>query len=350
MDITLDLLSLDYRDPIYGVIILFALIFIVSSASYWWGIFKHKEDETNIKQFVNKFDQYDSFDDYKQLIQKKDLPTESAILMALTYEKSGEYEKAIEIYLSILKNMVGPQKRKDVLTLLGKTYYKAGFLQKSREILLTSLRLYPKNEEALRYLSVIYETLREYDKAIEVLDTLEAFGCEVGQKKLYFQTLHIIHDKGMPSDKKIAKLSKLGIENKIVQRKMFEFLKSHNLPFDSALLQKFDFKNIMDLLWVTKVDKFDEEFVANHPLLSEIFTAKGDILESESSDIFELNVLIKLQHQEDSSADLSFSYMCTNCKNVFPLYFYRCPKCQQIDTTEVETNLIKGGYETGSFI
>ena len=122
----LDLLSLDYRDPLYGVIILFALLFIISSVSYWWGIFKHKEDETNIKKFVKKFDQYDSFDDYKQLIVKKDLPTESAILMALTYEKSGEYEKAIEIYLSILKNMVGPQKRKDILTLLGKTYYKAG--------------------------------------------------------------------------------------------------------------------------------------------------------------------------------------------------------------------------------
>jgi len=346
----LDLLSLDYRDPIYGVIILFALIFIISSVSYWWGIFKHREDETNIKKFVKKFDQYDSFDDYKQLIQKKDLPLESAILMALTYEKSGEYEKAIEIYLSVLKNMVGPKKRKDILTLLGKTYYKAGFLQKSREILLTSLRLFPKNEEALTYLSVIYETLREYDKALEVLDTLEEFGCEVEQKKLYFRTLNIIHDKTMKIDKKIEELKKLGLENKIVQRKLFEFLKSNNLSFDNELLEAFDFKNIMDLLWVTKVERFEEGFVKQNKLLSEIFTAKGDLLEAEDSDIFELNVLIKLHHKEDDSADLSFSYICKNCKNIFPLYFYRCPKCQQIDTTEIETNLIKRGYETGSFI
>lgn len=346
----MDLLSLDYRDPIYGVIILFALIFIISSVSYWWGIFKLKEDETSIKKFVKKFDQYHSFDDYKQLIQKKDLPVESAILMALTYEKSGEYEKAIEIYLSILKNMVGPKKRKDVLTLLGKTYYKAGFLQKSREILLTSLRLFPKNEEALTYLSVIYETLREYDKALEVLDTLEEFGCEVEQKKLYFRTLKIIHDKVMKSDKKIEELKKLGLENKMVQRKLFEFLKSNNLSFENDLLEAFDFKNIMDLLWVTKVEKFDESFVKEHKLLSEIFTAKGDLLEAEESEIFELNVLIKLHHQEDASGDLSFSYICRNCKNIFPLYFYRCPKCQQIDTTEVETNLIKRTYETGSFI
>jgi lipopolysaccharide biosynthesis regulator YciM len=341
---------LDYRDPIYGVIILFALIFIISSVSYWWGIFKHKEDETSIKKFVNKFDQYHSFDDYKQLIEKKDLPIESAILMALTYEKSGEYEKAIEIYLSILKNMIGPKKRKDILTLLGKTYYKAGFLQKSREILLTSLRLFPKNEEALTYLSVIYETLREYDKAIDVLDTLEAFGSEVTQKKLYFKTLSIIHDKETKAEKKIEALKKLGLEYKIVQRKLFEFLKSNNLSYKRELLETFDFKNIIDLLWVTRIEKFDASFVTEHKLLCEIFTAKGDLLEAEESDIFALNVLIKLHHQKDESADLSFSYICRNCKNVFPLYFYRCPKCQQIDTTEIEINLIKRGYETGSFI
>ena len=346
----MDLLSLDYRDPLYGVIILFALLFIISTVSYWWGVFKNKEDETSIKKFVKKFDQYDSFDDYKQLIQKKDLPVESAILMALTYEKGGEYEKTIDIYLSILKSVVGPQKRKDILTLLGKTYYKAGFLQKSREILLTSLRLYPKNEEALTYLSVIYETLREYGKGLEVLDTLEAFGSDVKQKKLYFKTLSIIHDKKLPADKKVGLLKALGLENAIVQRKLFEFLKSNNLHFENSLLEKFDFGNIVDLLWVTKGDKFDESFVKNHPLLAEIFTAKGDFVEAKKSDIFELNVLIKLQQQEDQSADLSFSYICANCKNVFPLYFYRCPKCQQINTTEIETNLIKKGYETGSFI
>ncbi len=346
----MDFFSLDYRDPIYGVIILLALVFIISTVSYWWGLIKLKEDESSIKHFVNKFDQYDSFDDYKQLIQKKDLPIESAILMALTYEKSGEYEKAIEIYLSILKNMVGPQKRKDLLTLLGKTYYKAGFLQKSREILLTSLRLHPKNEEALTYLSVIYETLREYNKAIDVLDTLEAFGCEVGEKKLYFKTLSIIHNANLSEKKKVDALIALGVKNKLVQRKLFEFLKSHNLPFETGILKEFHFENLIDLLWVTKMEKFEPDFLTSHPLLGEIFTAKGEILQAQKSDIFALNVLIKLRLQHDESADLSFSYLCNNCKNVFPLYFYRCPKCQQIDTTEIETNLIKKDYEEGSFI
>jgi lipopolysaccharide biosynthesis regulator YciM len=246
--------------------------------------------------------------------------------------------------------VIGPQKRKDILLLLGKTYYKAGFLQKSREILLTSLRLYPKNEEALTYLSVIYETLREYDKAIEVLDALEEFGSDVKEKKLYFKTLSIIHDKNLNPEKKLKKLKKLGIENRIVQRKIFEFIKSSSLEFDEELLKEFDFKNLLDLLWVTKYEKFNPDFVDSQKLLSEVYTAKGKSYRAYESKIFELNVLIKLQKQRDNSADLSFSYLCDNCKNVFPLYFYRCPKCQQIDTTEVEINLINKAYEEGSFI
>jgi tetratricopeptide (TPR) repeat protein len=329
---------------------LLLIFFIISFSSYWWGIFKAKEDETNIKKFVKKFDQYDSFNDYKELIQKKDLPVESAILMALTFEKSGEYEKAIEIYLAILKNVVGPQKRKDILTLLGKTYYKAGFLKKAEEILLTSLRLYPKNTEALTYLSVIYETLREYDKAIEVLDVLEEFGSDVGEKKLYFKTLSIIHDKDMSDELKIEKLTTLGLDKRIVQRKIFEFIKLNKLKFDEKLLKDFNFKDILDLVWTTDYNRLDPNFVARNPLLCELFTAKGDIDFAQKSDIFELNTLIKLKKVKDDSADISFSYICNNCKYLFPIYFYRCPKCQQIDTTEIETNLIKRGYEKGSFI
>ncbi len=346
----MDLLSLDYRDPIYGLIILFALIFIFSITSYWWGIFKTHGEDGSVKKFVKKFDQYDSFNDYKEMIQKKDLPTESAILMALTFEKSGEYEKAIDIYLAILKTISEPKMRQDILTLLGKTYYKAGFLQKSREILLTSLRLFPKNKEALTYLSMIYENLREYEKAIEVLDTLQEQGSHVGDKRIYFKTLSIIYDKSTSNDKKVENLIALGLDRKIVQRKIFEFLKSYNLKMDNALLKDFNFKNLIDLVWITRIDRFEEEALKEHKILAEIFSAKGEIDEAQRSDIFELNVLIKLKAQNDNSADLSFSYICSKCKNVFPLYFYRCPKCQQIDTVEIETVLISKRYEQGSFI
>jgi len=346
----LDFLSLDYRDPLYGIIILVAMIFIISFTNYWWGIFKRKEEDSSVRKFMKKFDQYEGFNEYKKLIQKKDLPVESAILMALTYEKSGEYEKAIDIYSALLKNIKEPQKRKDILTLMGKTYYKAGFLQKSRELLLASLKLFPRNEEALTYLIVIYEILREYDKAIDVLDTLEALGSKVEEKKIYFQTLSIIHNPSLKEEKKIKKLLALGTEHKIVQRKLFEFLKAHNLPLSYDLLKDFDFRGIIDLVWEMKSSRFDGKLIEENRLLREIFSAKGEIEEAKQSTIFELNILIKLHQLDDNSASLSFEYICSHCKNVFPFYFYRCPKCQHINTAEIETLLTKRSHETGSFV
>ncbi|MCH9814205.1 MAG: tetratricopeptide repeat protein [Epsilonproteobacteria bacterium] len=346
----MDFLSFDYRDPLYGAILLIAIIFIISFTSYWWGIIKNKEEESSVNKFMKKFDQYSGFNEYKEIIQKKDLPTESAILMALTFEKSGEYEKTIEIYSAILKSVKEPQKRKDILTLLGKTYYKAGFLQKSREVLLASLKLFPRNEEALTYLIVIYENLREYDKALEVLDTLEALGSEVKEKKLYFEILSIIHNKSLKNEKKIKKLIDLGLDKKIVQRKLFEFLKLHNLNMDNSILKNFDFQNIIDMVWDMRADRFDPQLIENNQLLAEIFSAKGEIYEATSSDIFELNTLIKLHLIKDNSADMGFRYTCKECKSVFPLYFYRCPKCQNISGAEIDTILIKRQYETGSLV
>ncbi len=346
----LDIFSFNYRDPIYGVILLVAIVLIVSFFSYSWGFFKTREEESSVNKFLKKFHQYDGFTEYKEIIQKKQLPIESSILMALTFEKGGEYQKAIEIYQAILEGAKDKIVRKDILTLLGKTYYKAGFLERSREILLTALKIYPRNEEALTYLIVIYDNLREYDKALEVLETLEAFGIDVEEKQLYFKTLSVLHDKSLKEEKKVARLQEIGLDNKIVQRKLFEFLKMHNMPLQYEMLRDFDFDNIIDLLWETRLDRIDPKLLDEIPLLAEIYTAKGESRLAEASRHFILNILIKLARAEDKSADISFDYTCSNCKNTFPLYFYRCPQCQHIGSALIGSKITKRDYETDSLV
>ncbi len=346
----MDIFSIDYRDPIYGVILLVAIVVIVSFFSYSWGFFKTKEEESSVNKFLKKFHQYDGFSEYKEVIQKKQLPIESSVLMALTFEKGGEYQKAIEIYQAILQGSKDKIVKKDILTLLGKTYYKAGFLERSREILLTALKIYPRNEEALTYLIVIYDNLRMYGKAIEVLNTLEQFKIDVKEKKLYFQILSVLNDKSLKEEKKIQKLTDIGLENKIVQRKLYEFLKSNNLPLKYELLHDFDFYNIIDLIWETRYDRIDERLIESNSLLSEIYSAKGDLKLAEKSNHFVLNILIKLALANDKSADISFDYTCSNCKNTFPLYFYRCPQCQNIGSTLISTKLTKREYEKDSLV
>ena len=346
----MDIFSIDYRDPIYGVILLVTIVVIVSFFSYSWGFFKTREEESSVNKFLKKFHQYDGFSEYKEVIQKKQLPIESSVLMALTFEKGGEYQKAIEIYQAILQGTNDKIVKKDILTLLGKTYYKAGFLERSREILLTALKIYPRNEEALTYLIVIYDNLRMYDKAIEVLDTLEEFDVDVREKKLYFQILRVLHNKSIKEEKKVQKLHEIGLKNRIVQRKLYEFLKSNNLPLKYELLKDFDFQNIIDLIWETRYDRLDDRLIESSSLLTEIYTAKGDLNIAQGSNHFVLNILIKLAKAEDKSADISFDYTCSNCKNTFPLYFYRCPQCQNIGSTLIGTKLTKREYEKDSLV
>jgi len=346
----MDFLSLDYRDPLYGIILLFAIVIIIYFSNYWARFFKKREDDNSLNKFIKRFDTSSSFSEYKQLIQKQNLPTESVVLMALSYEQSGEYEKAIEIYSSLLESIYEQKQRRSILTQLGKTYYKAGFLYKSRDIFLQALKLDPKNEEALTYLISIYESLREYKSAIEILKVLENINGDMSEKKQYFDILAILHDAPLTKEEKIDKIISLGVEKKIVQRKLFEFITLHDMKLPKQILQSFDFENILDLIWDSEKEYFDKEFIEKNELLSQIYTAKGKYNLAKESDNFELNTLIKLSNIGDFSTDIIFTYSCKKCKNVFPLYFYRCPVCKNINSASVNTTLTRREYETGSFV
>lgn len=346
----MEFLSLDYRDPLYGAIILALIVLIINFSNYWAKFFKRREDNHSIEKHIKNFENSSSFVEYKEMIKAKNLPTESVVLMALNYDRSGEYDKSIDIYSTLLKNITDTTQKRDILTLLAKTYYKAGFLYKSRDIFLSALKIFPKNEEALTYLISIYESLREYDKAIEIIDVLEAIAGEASEKRLYFQILTILHSDQITNEEKIDKVVALGLDKKVVQRKLFEFVTINKLDLSHDRLKEFDFSNIIDLIWERDEKFCDDELVKKNKLLSEIYTVKSDLALAKSSDNFELNTLIKLQQVKDFSADLAFTYSCNKCKNIFPLYFYRCPVCKNIDSATIEKNLVRREYETGSFV
>jgi len=345
----LDFLSLDYRDPLYGIILLIVIVVMIKVSDYWAKYFKKKDDEKDIQKFIKVYENTADHDEYKSIVLRKDLPLESVILMAMTYDKTGEYEKSIDIYSTLLKNTKDHKERRNILTLLGKTYYKAGFLYKSRDIFLTSLKIYPKNTEALTYLVSIYESLREYDDAIEVLNVLENINGDMSEKKLYFKVLSILH--GFSStQKKMSDVINLGIDKKIVQRKLLEFVTVNDLKLPPDILNRFDFENVIDIIWDYDGELFSEEFIKQNKLLSQIYTLKGKGEYASDSENFEINTLLKLKKIGDNSADISFTYSCKNCKNVFPLYFYRCPVCKNINSAVVDTSLTRREYETGSFV
>lgn len=321
------------------------LVFIVSFANYWWGIFKSKEEKSSIKRFLKKFDTRIDSSEYQMMLEDKNIPVETIILLALSYERVGDYEKAIGIYLYALKKINSKDEKQYVLSLLGKTYFKAGFLKRARDIFLDALKLYPRNEESLKYLTVVYEKLKSYSKAREVLDALEELGADVSLQKNYIEALDIVSSEDMTSKTKEKQLLELIKTDSFVERVFFEYLLKSGKKIDLDKIKDFDFNAVLDILWYLDEEYFNEDIVKKNRILSEVATARGISQISEGSLIYEMDIVIKLNRAGHKIADLSFEYLCSECKHLFPLYFYRCPNCHSIATAAIEPVITKKDHE-----
>lgn len=337
-----------YRDPLFGIIILCAIVFIISFANYWWGVFKSKEEKQSIEKFVKKFEIVTDESEYKKLLEDASIPLESLALLAHAYGKSGDYEKAINIYLVALKRVKGRDEKQYLLSTLGKIYFKAGFLRRSSEVFLESLRLHPRNEESLKYLTVAYEQLQEFDKALEVLDSLEELGAKVSLQRDFLRFLAIVKDEKQTEAHKIEKLMALSEQSPFLKRRLFEWVRAYGIPMEASFYETLPFEQMIDLFWYAE----DLDFTCKDETLMHLQMAKGLVPYAPfTSGHFALDVLAKLRFHGYEEATLSFEYVCQECKQVFPVHFYRCPNCQSIDTVSIQTALVqRSDEENNSFL
>lgn len=335
-----------YRDPLFGVIILFAIVFVISFANYWWGVFKSKEEKQSIDKFVKKFEIVTDENEYKKLLEDSSIPLESLALLAHAYAKSGDFEKAINIYLVTLKRVKGKDEKQYLLSALGKTYFKAGFLRRSSEVFLESLRLQPRNEESLKYLTVAYEQLQEYSKAEEVLDSLEELGAKVVLQRTYLKALATLKDSALKESEKVERFLILCEKAPFLRRKLFEYMQETGLKIEPSFFETLPYAEMIDLLWY--VD----------PMVYNILTCKNALVEhiamarglkpygaTEEEMPFAIEILAKLRTLDFNKATVGFEYLCSECKQIFPIHFYRCPNCQGIHTASIQTKLIKADDE-----
>jgi lipopolysaccharide biosynthesis regulator YciM len=178
---------IEFRDPLFGVIVFFTLIFIVTLLSYWWARFKTKEDHRHLEKFLKNFRSLPTEDELNKLMSKGELNEKSWLLLAQSYFKNGEYEKSIEIYLELLKSKDNTNYR-DILFLLGKTYFKAGFLERAKQIFLEILKNNPRTPQALNGLLLVYEYMRDYSSAFEVLESLNELNKNISVDDVYLKS------------------------------------------------------------------------------------------------------------------------------------------------------------------
>lgn len=329
---------IEYRDPLVGIIIFFVLIFVITFFSYWWGRYKKLQDSHHLDKFLQQFKTLPTENELQIMIQSGALSEKSWLLLASTFYKNGDYEKSIEIYNELIKRSDASNSR-ETMYLLGKTYFKAGFLERSKQIFLEILKNNPRTPQALGYLLLVYEYMRDYKSAQEVLEPLDELEKDIALESVYLQLLSLLHDMKLTTEEKISALVALYAKHHLFTYMIFEHLfrlapKVAWAHFDSSKSEM-----LIDILWHVDAKNLDLSTIEKNGFLRELYTARGDVAFATRSALFELDVLIQLKKR--ANATLVFEYTCENCKQIFPFAFSRCSHCHSIDTSRVTFTLAK---------
>ncbi len=338
-------LYIETRDPLFGIIVFFALIFVITFFSYWWGRYKAKDDSKYLDNFMKDLSTISSDGDIKNIICGANVSNRSWLILAQSYIQQGEYDKAIEIYQSILEVEKNTQQQQNIAILLGTAYFKAGFLERSKAIFLKVLKHAPRTPNALYALLLVYDRLKEYKKALDVLEPLQELDEAISHEKRYLECAYLLQQQHLSQEEKTQKLLTIYTQSNSLAYLVFEYLFQTDAALAWSHLKPADFARVSDILWHLPHEKLDMETLSAHTYLRELFTAKGTFELANSSTIFELDILIKLQHSRQQGACLQFEYLCQQCKHIFPFSFQRCPNCHCIDSVMPEMLLTKDSFE-----
>lgn len=341
-----EFLAIDYRHPVFSVAMLLLVVAAVAILNHLLAASKKRRQERKLTRFLSRFDSAAQSKDYKALLISQPDSFNSLMLLADIYFKSAQYPESIHIYLALLEIVADKPRRVEAMTRLGRSYHRAGFFQRSRDILLESIKLSARNKEALELLLVIYEQTKEYRRALEVLDALEEIGEDYGRERSFIKIKIIENDPLLPPEKREAALLDLQRQDPRLFRAAFEFALEHDPKGAWLIIDEDRLIDALDLFWRAPKAYFNEEEALKYPLLRELYTAKGWINAAKESAIFELDALIKLGESKNI-ADLSFEYRCPRCMTSFPMPFLRCPNCLRAEIARVEPVLVKSAKNDG---
>ncbi len=347
----MDMFYIGFRDPLFSLIVFFTIIFVITFFSYWWGRYKRKENSHHLDKFLEQFHALPTQNELQVLISKGELSEKLWLLLASSYSKNGEYEKSIEIYNELLK--VSDKKNiYETMFLLGKTYFKAGFLERSRQMFLEILKYNPRTPQALHYLLLVYEYMRDYKAALDVLEPLDELQEDVAVDKYYLHALALLNDSEVSQEKKVQQLLEIYQKSTKLAYLIFEYIFRVDpiLAWENFRLE--DAEILTELLWKIDSKDLNLDIITKSNYLQELYSARGDITLAKRSDIFEFDILIQLQGR--ANATLSFEYVCSDCRGTFPFAFTRCSSCHAIGSAVVEYSVSKDyskefGEENNSF-
>ena len=335
-----------YNDPLFSILLIVVISLIIALATHGWGLYKQQKEKGNLLKFLDKFDSTEC------ALDTTDMPFESHMfkpltLLAKAFENSGEYHKAINIYLYLIKNTPDDPGKQELMERLGNTYLHAGFLERSRSIYIEVLRKKPRNIKVLYELGVVYEMMHEYEKAKEVIEPLELLGEATDTLKNFIELSQIISSKTTSIQEKLNKLQLILKKEPTLYRQIIAVMLQLDTYMAWQIIDTEHIKEILDILWFLPNSQLDLDIITSNTELSTLYYAKGYLQKSATqSSIFSLNMLAIARKSGFEEGDLLFSYLCKKCKQSFPVSFRRCPNCMAINSVEVEEKIAKASPKT----
>ena len=346
---TLDKILPSYNDPLFSILVITLLVLVVAIVSIIMGNYKEEKQKKSLQIFLGKLNR----DDCTLDIEK--LPFESTIitplsLLANTFSIQGEYQKSINIYLYLIEHIQPFFEKEHLLEGLGETYLKAGFLKRAEDIFLEILHKRARNINALYHLEIVYELLREYDKAKETLQPLEIMGEDIKALEAHLELITILNNSKIKREDKIEKLNYFLNSNAYSYRRIIQEL--FKLDLDSAwrAIDSSKIYSILDILWFLPLSNLNFDIIYSDKILSSIYSAKGilDIPKRVTqSGIFAIDTINYARIGGSSDVDLIFSYGCSRCKQNFPIPFERCPNCYAINSIQIHQTITQKRSQTG---
>ena len=389
----MDFFFVEYRDPMFGLLVLVALVLVVAVLHYAWRTLSSKSQKKGLEGFIKKFD---IADEHKDLLRASSLSLENLHFLAGIFTKSGEFEKAIQIYLIALEKIKDKGEQEAIFYDLAEVYFRAGFLQRSVEVLLNALNLRPRNEKALKLLKIVYLRLKRYDEVLQSLDALFELGCEVSKEREFINVIALkngaqsgaLGEKNLSVDDKRSQNLALNAPNSALKSENLANLNSSDLNSKNANSKVKNSKKLNSNLENSNLNSKDlhlnlensnstlnlkdlnstqsPKSYENNELVKRFLLENGAEIHAEfelvidllykgkraifldDNAYFELFCAMKLTpkrqnyaftnpklkmleilNDNDFKARLSFSYVCTHCKNQMPLFFYHCPICYE---------------------
>jgi len=308
---------MDFRDPLFSIIMFFVIVLISVLLTMAYERIRQHLREKKLEEFLSDFE-YIKIENLKL----DEASADALYLLAKAYEKEGDFEKSLKIYLWISKNI----KSTEILRHIANLYFKAGFLEKAKNTVYQILSAKPRDVESLKLLLLINEKLSDIKEIIDIIEIFEELEIYLKEEKAY-ALFKLITMKNCNIDfcENIKNLEDLYAKYPFILREYLTqlFLYSPEKAYD--LIEKNNaVYRYLDLFW-------HRDDIPEKELFLNILAAQKKAVCRKKAP-FEIEVLKCLPQ---NSADLEFEYICGNCKKVFPLYSTRCPNCYELFKQEL---------------